>query len=75
MLADSVEAACKSLVHPSQEELFIFIDKIFNAKINSKQLDESLLSFQDLEYCRVVFKEIMKSVHHARMAYPEEETA
>lgn len=73
MLADSVEAACKSLKNPSQEELFAFIDKILNYKLSTGQLEESVLSFQDLESCRASFKQTLKSVYHLRMAYPEEE--
>ena len=31
------------------------------------------MTFQELEECKVVFKKIMKSVHHVRIEYPEEE--
>lgn len=73
MLADSVEAACKSLDKPTEEELFGLIDKIIAKKLNTGQLKHSLLSFQELEECRLTFRQIMKSIHHIRVAYPEEE--
>lgn len=73
MIADSAEAACKSLKNPLEEELFALIDRVIRGKLTSGQLEQSRLSFQELEICRGVFKAILKSVHHARIAYPEKE--
>ncbi|MTB52647.1 HDIG domain-containing metalloprotein [Lewinella sp. W8] len=73
MLADSVEAACKSLKNPSEEELYTLIDNVIGGKITGGQLEESRLSFRELEACRGVFRNILKSIHHVRIAYPEEE--
>lgn len=72
MLADSIEAACKSLKNPTEPELEEFIDKIVDGKITKGQLEESMLRFKELEECREVFKQVMKSVHHVRIEYPEE---
>ncbi|MCB0638487.1 MAG: HDIG domain-containing protein, partial [Lewinella sp.] len=72
MLADSIEAACKSLKEPTQEELFDLIDKIVDGKVRSGQFEDSRISFQELEQCKRVFRQIMKSVHHVRIAYPDE---
>ncbi|MEM7575679.1 MAG: HDIG domain-containing metalloprotein [Bacteroidota bacterium] len=72
MLADSVEAACKSLQQPTEEELTDFINKIIDGKVKSNQLQQSKLSFQELEHCRATFIAVMKSVHRPRIAYPEE---
>lgn len=74
MLADSIEAACKSLKNPTEKDLEDFVDKIVNGKVAKGQLDDSLLKFKELEECREVFKQVMKSVHHVRIEYPEEET-
>ena len=73
MMADSIEAACKSLKNPSSEELEALIDKIINGKIQHRQFEESKLTFSELETCKTVFKQLMKSVHHGRIEYPEEE--
>jgi len=71
MLADSIEAACKSLKNPSEEELFHLIDKIVEGKLSGGQLKDAVISFRELEECRLVFRQIMRSVHHLRVAYPE----
>jgi len=73
MLADSIEAASKSLKNPSEEELFSFIDKIVEGKINHGQLDDANLTFRELNECVEVFKAILKSVYHVRVEYPEEQ--
>lgn len=73
MLADSTEAASKSLKNPSREELFDLIDGIIRGKLASGQLEQSRLTFQELEACRRVFRSFLQSVHQVRIAYPEEE--
>ena len=73
MLADSTEAACKSLNQPTEAELFDLIDKVIRGKLISGQLEESHLDFSELETCRRVFRSVLKSAHHLRVAYPEEE--
>ncbi|NJC25162.1 HD family phosphohydrolase [Neolewinella antarctica] len=73
MIADSVEAACKSLKSPSEEELYAFIDQIIQGKVTSGQLKKSGLTFKELEVCRMTFKSIMKSVYNVRIAYPDKQ--
>lgn len=73
MLADSIEAACKSLKDPTEEELYQLINKIIEGKLKTGQLKDAVISFRELEQCRLVFRQIMKSVYHVRVAYPEEE--
>ena len=72
MLADSIEAACKSLKEPTAEAIDDLIDKIIAHKISQRQLDESTITFYELETCKQVFRSVMKSVHHVRIEYPEE---
>lgn len=75
MIADSIEAACKSLKEPTEESLNELIDKIVSGKISAGQLEYSTLTFEELEVCKRVFKQLMKSVHHVRIEYPEEDKA
>ncbi|MEZ4986481.1 MAG: HDIG domain-containing protein [Saprospiraceae bacterium] len=71
MLADSIEAACRSLKSPTEDELNEFINKIIAHKLKDGQLQEARITFRELEQCRVVFQKIMRSVHHVRVVYPE----
>ncbi len=72
MIADSIEAACKSLKNPTEKDLSDLINKIIAGKITQGQLEESEMTFEELEKCRVVFKNLMRSVHHVRIEYPDE---
>lgn len=72
MMADSIEAACKSLRHPTEELIDDTIEKIIAGKINQGQVQDSQLTFRELELCKKEFKRVMKSVHHSRIEYPEE---
>lgn len=73
MLADSIEAAGKSLKNPKEKDLNELVDKIITGKVTQHQLSDSELTFSELETCRQVFKEVMKSIHHGRIEYPEAE--
>ena len=72
MMADTIEAACKSLKNPTEEQINEMIDKLVSNKINQGQLEDAKISFRELELCKKEFKKVMKSVHHARIEYPEE---
>lgn len=72
MMADSIEAACKSLKNPTETQINEMIDKIIAGKVTMGQLEDSKLTFRELEVCKKEFKKLMKSVHHARIEYPEE---
>lgn len=71
MLADSTEAACKSLKNPTAKELDAFVDQIFAEKVSGQQLEACNLSFRELEICRQTFQAVLKSAYHLRISYPE----
>ncbi len=71
MLADSLEAASKSLKSPTAADIDTLVDKIVDSKIAGGQLNESPLSFQELDLCKTVFKLRLKSINHVRLKYPE----
>jgi putative nucleotidyltransferase with HDIG domain len=71
MLADTVEAACRSLKNPTEKEMFDLIDRLIENKIRLGQFQESRLSFEELELCKDVFKDYIKTFYHQRISYPE----
>ena len=72
MIADSLEAASKSLKSPTAEDIDGLVEKIIAHKIDHGQLDESNLTFKELEQCKEVFKTLLKSINHVRIKYPDE---
>ena len=72
MLADSLEASSKSLRNPSGQDIDQLVEKIISGKITHGQLDESALTFEELEKCKTVFRKLLRSINHVRVEYPQE---
>ncbi len=70
MLADSTEAAAKSLKEPNEHDINLIVDRIFSIKQNDGQLEDCTLTFKELEITRNVFKKLLKSIYHIRIEYP-----
>ena len=70
MLADSLEAASKSLKAPTAIDIDNLVDKIVDSKVANGQLNESPLTFQELDLCKSIFKLRLKSMNHVRIEYP-----
>ena len=72
MMADTIEAACKSLKQPTGADIDNLIDRLITYKIAQGQFDEADLTFSELNQCKQVFSQMMRSVHHVRVEYPDE---
>jgi len=71
MLADSVEAATRSLKKPTASRLEDFIREIIMDKVKDGQLDRCDLTFKDLETIRNSFTRILAGHFHSRIEYPK----
>ena len=71
MLADTIEAAARSLPDPSPEKIDDLIHKLVRNKLNDGQLDESELTFGDLEKICSAFSTVLTGVFHERIEYPD----
>ena len=74
MLADTIEAACKSLKNPSVQEIDELVERLVASKGTQGQFEESMLSFGELSTCKQVFRQLLRSIYHARVEYPKEST-
>ncbi len=72
MLADSLEASSKSMKSPAEDDIEGLVDKIIAAKITNGQLENSEMTFEELELCKAEFKKLLKSIYHIRIEYPED---
>ncbi|MBN1982365.1 MAG: HDIG domain-containing protein [Chitinivibrionales bacterium] len=70
MLADSVEAASRSLSNSSPKMLRSLVKKIIHDKFASSQLDECDLTFQDLDKIIEGFMPVLQGIFHTRIEYP-----
>lgn len=69
-LADSVEAASRSLKNPTSSRMAALVSKIINDKFVSGQLDESHLTLHDLNKIGDSFVRVLHGIFHYRIEYP-----
>src|SRR5208337_4340793 len=71
MLADSVEAAIRSLQKPTPARLEGLTRKIIKERLHDGQLDECDLTFKDLDTIAATFVQVLGGIFHSRIEYPE----
>ncbi|NMA03446.1 MAG: HDIG domain-containing protein, partial [Clostridiales bacterium] len=71
MLADSVEAAVRSLSSPTREKVEELIEKIIQNRLKNGQLDESNITLKELDKVKKSFLKVMLSIFHERIEYPD----
>jgi len=72
LLADSVEAASRTLDDPTPSSIQGLVKKVVNNKFIDGQLDECELTLKDLEKMAEVFTHILTGIYHSRVEYPED---
>ncbi|MFA7283976.1 MAG: HDIG domain-containing metalloprotein [Candidatus Omnitrophota bacterium] len=71
LLADSVEAATRSLKDPTPDRIRETVHKIINNKFIDGQLDECELTLKDIEKISGVFSKILTGIYHSRVNYQQ----
>ena len=72
MLADSVEAAVRSIKEPTKGKIEEMVNNIIKARLNEGQLDNCDLTLKDLEKIRKSFLKTLSGIYHQRIEYPTE---
>lgn len=71
-IADSVEAAVRSMQHPSNEAIEETVRKIIKSKLDDNQLNECDLTLKELEIIAISMLETLKGIFHSRIEYPDD---
>ena len=71
MMADSVEAASRSLKEHTEESITLLVNKIIDGQIADGLLKNAPLTFKDIETVKGVFIEKLKTMFHTRVSYPD----
>jgi cyclic-di-AMP phosphodiesterase PgpH len=69
MLADSVEAASRSLKQPDEKSISDLVDRIVKYKLDQNQLSDSNITLKDIETIKEIFKRMLMSIYHVRIDY------
>jgi cyclic-di-AMP phosphodiesterase PgpH len=72
MIADSCEAACRSLEEPTPQRIQVMVDKIINKLFTDGQFDECDITLNRLKTISQIYTKILVALHHARIDYPEQ---
>ncbi len=71
MLADSIEAASRSMKDFSPKSIDDLVEKIFNDKIEQGQMNNAEITFNDINTIKATFKKKLQNIYHTRIAYTE----
>lgn len=71
-IADSVEAAVRSLRKPTVVQVETMIEKIIKSRLDDHQFDECDLTIKELDIIARTLKETVMGIFHSRIEYPEE---
>ena len=71
MMADSIEAASRSLKEPSEKSIGDLVDNIIAKQTEAGQFNNTDLTLRDFETIKKVLKKKLMSIYHVRIAYPD----
>ncbi|GAF84804.1 unnamed protein product, partial [marine sediment metagenome] len=73
LLADSLEAATRSLTNPTATRIKTLVKEIIQRNLENGQLEECDLTLKDLDKIGDSFSRILTGMFHSRVEYPDEE--
>jgi len=71
MMADTVEAASRSLKKPDEDSIDALVENVINKQIESHQFDNADITFRDIRKIKSVFKKKLMNIYHLRIEYPK----
>lgn len=70
MLADSVEAAVRSINEPNKEKVREMVSKLVKERLDEGQLDNCDLTLKDIDNIKKAFMKVLSGIYHERIEYP-----
>ena len=71
MMADTVEAASRSLPDYTEQSIRDLVNKLIDAQVAEGYFKECPITFRDIAYAKTVLIEKLKTIYHTRVNYPE----
>ena len=71
MMADTVEAASRSLKKPDEETINNLVENVINKQQESHQFDNANITLRDIKKVKNIFKKKLMNIYHLRIEYPE----
>lgn len=70
MMADSVEAAARSINKPDEEKISLLVEKIINGQVEAGQFDNASITMKDITKAKRILKNQLMHIYHIRIEYP-----
>lgn len=70
MMADSVEAASRSLNSITESTIDKLVDSILSSQMADEQYNDAQITFKDITTIKEVFKKRLRNIYHVRISYP-----
>ncbi|MBU1717517.1 MAG: HDIG domain-containing protein, partial [Bacteroidetes bacterium] len=71
MMADSVEAASRSLKITTPEAIEELVENIINGQMQQNQFVNADITFRDISRIKKIFKKKLSNIYHVRIEYPK----
>ena len=71
MMADSVEAASRSLSDYTEKNIRDLVNRLIDSQVSEGYFRECPITFRDIEFAKTVLIEKLKTIYHTRVSYPE----
>ncbi|WP_298513073.1 HDIG domain-containing metalloprotein [uncultured Kordia sp.] len=71
MMADSVEAASKSLKEPTSQKIDQFVERIIDKQMEAQQFMNADITLKEIVTIKKVLKKKLNNIYHLRIEYPE----
>lgn len=71
MMADSVEAASRTLKTYTRESISELVEKIVSRQVEEEQFSDADITFADITAVKEIFKNRLSNIYHSRIEYPE----
>lgn len=71
MMADTVEAASRSLADYSEKSIKEMVNRLIDTQVAEGYFRDCPITFRDIQYAKTVLIEKLKIIYHTRLSYPE----
>ena len=71
MMADTVEAASRSLPEYTEESISMLVNRLIDERVEEGFFEDCPITFHDINVAKQVLIERLKSIYHTRISYPE----
>ena len=71
MMADTVEAASRSLPEYTEESISGLVNRLIDDQVNNGYFTDCPITFRDIRQAKLILTERLKAIYHTRISYPE----